>query len=119
MLLLGVSPVEIGQQLGIPERTVYLWRSQLSPAKYAEVCSKKEHFDELLETYLAVALRSLVSLAQVTGEREYILEQPADSLYLLHGTMADKVVLRLYARHRAGELAAAGDAEAGAVNSDA
>lgn len=101
-LLAGQGVSEIAAEYKLPESTVREWRSTLSPAQVAELRAKKgEQIETLLFGYLTQILTTLKAQAEVASEREYILKQPADSLAVLHGVMADKGIRLLEAAERA------------------
>lgn len=101
-LLAGQGVGEIAAEYKLPESTVREWRSSLTPEQIAEVRAKKgEQIESLLFGYLTQILTTLEAQAKVASEREYIFKQPADSLAVLHGVMADKGIRLLEAAERA------------------
>lgn len=101
-LLAGQGVNEIAEQYNLPESTVREWRSTLTPEQFAEIRAKKgERVESLLFGYLCQVLQTLKAQAEVASEREYILEQPAGELAVLHGVMADKGIRLLEAAERA------------------
>lgn len=101
-LLAGQGVNEIAAEYNLPESTVREWRSTLTPEQVAELRAKKgEQVESLLFGYLTQILTTLKAQAEVASEREYILKQPADSLAVLHGVMADKGIRLLEAAERA------------------
>ena len=101
-LLAGQGVSEIAQEYNLPESTVREWRSSLTSEQFAELRAKKgEQIESLLFGYLTQVLTTLKEQAVVASEREYIFKQPADSLAVLHGVMADKGIRLLEAAERA------------------
>src|SRR5215210_3098727 len=101
-LLAGQGVMETATQYDLPESTIREWRSALSSEQFAELRAKKgEQIEELLFGYLTANLKALKAQADVTSEREYIIEQSASDLAVLHGVMADKSVRLLEAIERA------------------
>jgi hypothetical protein len=101
-LLAGQGVGEIAEQYSLPESTIREWRETLSSEQFAELRAKKgEKIEELLFKYLTANLDALEKQAVVVSEREYIIKQPADSLAVLHGVMADKSIRLLEAIERA------------------
>lgn len=101
-LLAGQGVCEIAAQYNLPESTVTEWKSTLSLEQFVEIRRKKgEKIERLLFSYLTQTLETLEAQAKVVSEREYIVKQPADSLAVLHGVMADKSIRLLEAIERA------------------
>lgn len=101
-LLAGQGVSEIAAEYNLPESTVREWRSSLTPEQFAEVRAKKgAQVETLLFDYLVQILTTLKAQAAVASEREYIIEQPAGELAVLHGVMADKGIRLLEAAERA------------------
>lgn len=101
-LLAGQGVGEIASQYELPEATIREWREALTSEQFAELRAKKgEKIEELLFGYLTANLAALDAQAKVVSEREYIIKQPADSLAVLHGVMADKSIRLLEAIERA------------------
>ena len=101
-LLAGQGVSEIASEYKLPESTIREWRSTLTEEQLAELRAKKgEQIENLLFGYLTQVLTTLKAQAEVASEREYILKQPADSLAVLHGVMADKGIRLLEAAERA------------------
>jgi hypothetical protein len=102
LLLAGESVTEAARQLNLDHSVVSRIKSGLTPEELHELARKKSgEIEGLLYDYLTTTLASLKAQAEVAGEREYIIKQPASELYLLHGTMADKAVRLLEAAARA------------------
>lgn len=101
-LLAGQGVGEIAEQYNIPDSTVSDIRKR-TDEEFGELRKKNkgEKIEELLFNYLTQTLTTLEAQAKVVSEREYIIKQPADSLAVLHGVMADKSVRLLEAIERA------------------
>jgi transposase-like protein len=101
-LLAGQGVGEVAEQYNIPDSTVSDIR-KAAGEEFGELRNKNkgEKIEELLFNYLSQTLITLEAQAQVVSEREYIIKQPADSLAVLHGVMADKSVRLLEAIERA------------------
>lgn len=98
-LLAGQGVMEVSRQYDLPESTIREW---VDSEQIAQVRAKKgEQIEALLFDYLTTNLQALKSQAQIASEREYIIEQPAGELAVLHGVMADKSVRLLEAIERA------------------
>lgn len=101
-LLAGQGVNEVAQAYSLPESTIREWRETLNSEQFAELRAKKgERIEELLFSYLTANLAALEAQAKVVSETEYITKQPADSLAVLHGVMADKSIRLLEAIERA------------------
>src|SRR5690348_17439150 len=101
-LLAGQGISEVATQYELPESTIREWRDTLTSQQFAEIRAKKgEEIERLLFGYLTSNLAALDAQAKVVSEREYIIKQPADSLAVLHGVMADKSIRLLEAIERA------------------
>lgn len=92
---------------GIPPGTVRSWHSRTSVV----ATLKKDHLGQLAAAYLQANLQALTAQAYVASDPEYIKRQPAESLAVLHGVMADKSI-RLF------EALAEGDHEPGSGSSE-
>jgi transposase-like protein len=100
-LLTGQGVSEIAAEYKLPESSVRNWKRQLSSEQLAEVSAKKgERLETLLFDYLTTVLSTLQKQAEIVGTEAYIRKQPADSLAVLHGVMADKAIRILEAAER-------------------
>ncbi len=95
-----------GQGVGQIAREYDLDKSVVSriknSSKLQQLQPKKgEEIETLLFGYLQSTLATLRSQAEIVGEREYVIKQPAGELAVLHGVMADKAVRLLEAAERA------------------
>lgn len=88
---LGVPAHALAKKHGIPRSTVRAWTGGLTIAPVV-ASEKREDLGALVYEYLATGLRALIAQARETAQAEYIQKQSADQLYLLHGTLADKLI---------------------------
>lgn len=100
--LVLIGPGAASAKYGIPAGTLRSWQSHANPV----ATLKKDHIGALVATYLEANLQALTAQAYVASDPEYINKQPAESLAILHGVMADKSVRLLEALHAGGEPAA-------------
>ncbi len=100
--LMLIGPGAASAKYGIPAGTLRSWQSRANPV----ATLKKDHIGALVATYLEANLQALTAQAYVASDPEYINKQPAESLAVLHGVMADKSVRLLEALH-AGSTAGA------------
>ena len=101
-LLAGQGVNEVSREYDLPKATVSRLKSSLTHQELERIGTKKgEEIEVLLFDYLSATLRTLKIQAEIVSEREYVLQQPADSLAVLHGVMADKSIRLLEAAERA------------------
>lgn len=81
---------------GIPSGTLRSWQSREAQPV---ATLKNSHIGALVASYLEANLQALTAQAYVASQPEYIDRQPAESLAILHGVMADKSVRLLEALH--------------------
>lgn len=98
VVLLG--PGATAAKYGIPRSTLTTW--QQTHDIVHDPSLKKARIMDLAATYLEANLQALTAQAYVTSEPEYIKQQSAEGLAILHGVMADKSVrlLEAIARHQ-------------------
>lgn len=99
-----------GQGVGQVSREYNLSKSVVSRLKNSmdleQLEPKKgDEIENLLFGYLQTTLQTLRNQADIVGEREYVIKQPAGELAVLHGVMADKAVRLLEAAERARAMA--------------
>lgn len=90
---LGMSKSAIARKYEIPRTTVIAWikdAGEILPT--VTDTQKRDELGVLVYDYLATGLRALIAQVRESGEPTYIRAQPADKLYLLHGTIADKLI---------------------------
>ena len=101
-LLAGQGVSEVAAQYNIDKSIVSRWKGTISAEELQQLAIKKgQKIEEALFGYLLSNLHALNEQAKVVSEREYIIKQPADSLAVLHGVMADKSIRLLEAVERA------------------
>lgn len=88
---LGMSKSAIARKYSIPRTTVRSWTEEAPPLPVA-ASEKRDDLGRLVFEYLTTGLEALIAQNREAARSEYIRAQPADALYLLHGTMADKLV---------------------------
>lgn len=101
-LLAGQGVTEVSEQYNLPDSTVSDLKKRVDE-EFGDLRTKNkgEQIEALLFGYLSTTLQTLKCQSEIAGEREYIFKQPADSLAVLHGVMADKSIRLLEAIHRA------------------
>jgi transposase-like protein len=100
-LLAGQGVEETAQAYNLPKQTVSDWKAGLSAEEFGLIRTKKgERIEELLFRYLTSTLEALQKQTEVASDAAYLKQQPADSLAVLHGVMADKSIRLLEALHR-------------------
>lgn len=101
-LLAGQGVTEVATQYNLDVSIVSRWRSAMPEDKLQAIATKKgDKIEALLYGYLTTTLNTLKEQAEIVGEREYVIKQPAGELAVLHGVMADKAVRLLEAAERA------------------
>src|SRR5215475_7319053 len=101
-LLAGQGVNEVATEYHLDKAVVSRLKNGLSAEELQRVATQKgAEIEQLLFTYLTSNLKALDALAEIVSEREYIIKQPADSLAVLHGVMADKSIRLLEAIERA------------------
>lgn len=101
-LLAGQGVSEVASQYKLDISVVSRWKSSIPDNQLQLLATKKgDRIETLLFEYLVTTLASLKNQAEVVGEREYVIKQPADGLAVLHGVMADKSIRLLEAAERA------------------
>lgn len=101
-LLAGQGVSEVASQYNLDISVVSRWKATIPDNQLQLLASKKgELIETLLFDYLVTTLATLRKQAEVVGESEYVIKQPADSLAVLHGVMADKSIRLLEAAERA------------------
>lgn len=84
----------IARKYDIPRGTVQTWLRTSEATQAAALISteKKSDLGMLLYEYLHTGLEALIAQNREVARPEYIRAQPSDAIYLLYGTMADKLV---------------------------
>ena len=88
--VLGGSNRAIGKKYGVSEATVRLWR-KVASAQPIVTQEKRVDIGELVFEYIQAGFLALIAQAKEAATPSLIREQ-GHSLYLLHGTLADKLV---------------------------
>jgi hypothetical protein len=91
---LGMNKSAIARKHKLPRGTVQTWlrTSEVDRATALISSEKKSDLGMLLYEYLHTGLEALIAQNREVARPEYIRAQPADAIYLLYGTMADKLV---------------------------
>lgn len=91
-LLAGTSVSEVARTYQIPRGTIARWSSELKrTAKHFDT-EKKEAIGDLLLEYVRENLITLRAQAVVFRDPEWIEEQSAQEMAILHGILCDKTV---------------------------
>ena len=101
-LLSGQSVGAVAKEYEIPVGTVKGWKRKARQEVGGQPVAspKKEEIGELLVAYLDANLRSLKAQAEVFADKEWLKEQSADELAVLHGVQTDKAIRLLEAMSR-------------------
>lgn len=104
-LLAGQSISEIAKEYNIPEGTVKSWKSrQLNGETVALVATeKREIIGELLLGYLSELLVTLKKQVVIFRDEDWLKQQSASEVAVLHGVIADKGIRLLEALADTGE----------------
>lgn len=107
-LLAGQSVSEVSREYNIPEGTIKSWRTRKNVSQMqrdafedASDATLKKDIGELLLGYLQTNLETLRAQARVFGDEEWLKQQSAGELAVLHGVMTDKAVRLLEAMSKA------------------
>lgn len=105
-LLLGQAVGEISAKYNVPAATIRSWKSRQAHGGngVATVATqKKEQIGELLIQYLRESVKSLTAQAQFFADPNWLRQQEASQLAVLHGVQADKAMRLLEAFEGDGE----------------
>ncbi len=91
-LLTGQSISEVAREYRIPAGTVKSWRAKLKDDDQPVATQKKEAVGALLVEYVRESLITLTEQAVAFRDPEWVKEQPAGDLAVLHGVLSDKTV---------------------------
>lgn len=105
-LVIGQSAA--AAKYGIPRSTLATWQTRYELRQTSTL--KKESLGTLAAAYLEANLQALTAQAYVASDPDYIKQQPASDLAVLHGVMADKSIRLLEALH-AGQQAQLPDSD--------
>ncbi len=109
-LLAGQSVSKVAEEYKIPRGTVGRWSSELrrslrGPGETFDTEKEKtDRVGELLIEYLQTNLETLQAQSEVFRDREWIEDQSAGEMAVLHGVLCDKTIRLLEAlAHRSSE----------------
>lgn len=90
-LLAGDTPRHVSEDLGIPFETVKSWRRRLKRGELQLVAPQKRAGDLLGESVEA-SLGAMISQSERVADPEWLRQQSAGELAVLHGVMFDKTL---------------------------
>lgn len=96
-LLTGQSISSVAKQYKIPKGTVSSWRNQAANGVATVSTQKKEETGDLLWDYLRASLKTLKVQAEHFGDKDWLKQQSAADLAVLHGVSVDKAIRLLEA----------------------
>lgn len=88
-LLTGQSVSAAAKQYKIPRGTVAMWSAQLG-REQTDPNTKKARIGELILDYLEESLKTLKAQHQVFSDANWVRQQSASEVAVLHGVIADK-----------------------------
>ncbi len=92
-LLAGQGVLEVARQYKLPKQTVSRFKNSCVPDELGRVGPKnRETLDSLLLEAVSANISALTAIADAVSEPEYVSKQPADSVGVLYGILADKAV---------------------------
>lgn len=91
-LLTGQSINAVAKEYQIPRSTVATWKKYVKNGVYEKPRPQKEMIGELLLEYLAANLRALRLQSEIFSDGNWLKEQDAGELAVLHGVMTDKAI---------------------------
>lgn len=94
-LLTGQSVSSIAREYSIPKGTVSAWKNRGVTQKATQ--KRADDIGELIISYLQANLKALQVQAESFSDREWLKEQGASELAVLHGVMTDKAIRLLEA----------------------
>lgn len=94
-LLTGQSLDAVAAEYSIPRSTLDSWRNPRRPKQFET--QKNSRIADLLIEYLETNLKALQAQAQLTADPDWLREQGAQEVGVLHGIMTDKAVRLLEA----------------------
>jgi len=95
-LLTGQSIDAVAETYRIPRSTVGGWSAALNRDNLISD-TKKEAIGDLILAYLTTALETLSIQAKAFADREWLKQQSASEVAVLHGVLADKTIRLLEA----------------------
>jgi len=94
-LLTGQSVSSVSREYKIPKATVSSWKSR-DPLGVAKHATQKEddglEIAGLLQSYLKENIKALIAQTKLFSNPEWLKEQDAPGVAVLHGVMTDKAV---------------------------
>ena len=100
-LLAGQSFAEVSRALAVPIGTLKSWKQRnadvadsvfVDASGASTASTKKERIGELLLDYLVTTLETLKAQQVVFRDEEWLKQQSAEGLAILHGVAVDKAV---------------------------
>lgn len=94
-LLAGQAITAVAKEYQLPRSTVGKWRKQLAERVHVDVEQKSESgtsLDGLLAGYVEANLVTLREQAIFFRDKQWLRQQDASALAVLHGVIADKTV---------------------------
>lgn len=102
-LLQGQGVNEVARVYKLSPTAVSRIKNGLLPENLAQLeTEKRESLDTLLLEAVSANVRALTKMAQAVSNEKYITSQPAESIGMLYGILADKAVRFLEAASAAG-----------------
>ena len=90
-LLTGQRVTEVAKEFNVPQPTVSHWKDALDKAGVRpNGFESKNRIPELIAEYLIETLETLRKQSQIFGEREFLTDQAASEVAVLHGVLMDK-----------------------------
>lgn len=92
-LTLGMAAKAVARKYDVPDATVRYWRdTERAKAQPLLAPQKRADLGQLVYDYLVAGLTALRAQAGALGDAEWFQKQ-GPSTYLIHGTLADKMVI--------------------------
>lgn len=95
-LLVGQSVTKVAETYDIPEGTIWAWKARHAPDR-AQALDNPDRIGELLVEYLEESLKAIRAQVVAFSDPEWLRDQRAESVGVLHGIMVDKAVRLLEA----------------------
>jgi transposase-like protein len=106
-LLTGQSVSSVAREYNLPKGTVSRWnqrKHEMIVMGPSGTDPKKAEMGALLLDYLSEALKTLKKQVVAVGDENYIKQQPASEIAVLHGVIADKSIRLLEALADSGAI---------------
>lgn len=92
-LLTGDSVSEVAARHGISKSVISRWRAKIPEGELQRVATKKgQRFDDAVGNSVRASLESLTAQAKAVSDPEWLRQQSAKDLAMLHGVMFDKSI---------------------------